>query len=237
MGSAALLIALGYLVGSVPFGYLLVRLTKGQDVRGCGSHNIGAINVVHIAGAGLGVLTLLLDAGKAFAVVALTGALGAEDLVVAATAASAMVGHSYSVWFLLLEGKLSGGKSVASALGVLIALGALGELAWWAALLPPALWIVLIVGPRLVIGHWWYMSVATMTAAVSIPASVWAARAQLPYVVLSLAIAVLLLIRHRDNIARLRSGTEPTLAQRLLVHPSNANMGQQAAAGGGDREC
>src|SRR5713101_2928305 len=113
---------LGYLLGSVPFGYLIGRAFKGIDVRRYGSHNIGATNVLRVVGPIPALLTLLLDVTKGFVPVVLaaqpwwTGTAHAGWLVVAA-AAAAIVGHAYSAWFYLWERKFSRGKAVAAALG------------------------------------------------------------------------------------------------------------------------
>lgn len=215
MEKAVLVIVAGYIIGSVPFGYVLVRLACGKDVRDCGSHNIGAVNVYRLAGPWLGALTLLLDAGKAVVMVVVAAALTGEPAVTAAAAFSVMVGHAYSAWFLLSERRLSGGKSVASGIGVLAALAALGALPWWSALLPVGVWSIGLVGPRLVTGRWWCVSMATLPATLCLPVAISASHRAPPYLALSLAMAALILARHVGNLARLRAGAEPRLGQRL----------------------
>ncbi len=112
-------IPLAYLLGSIPFGYLLVRFVRHEDIRAIGSGNIGATNVLRSGAKGLGLATLLLDLGKAFLAVELVKlyfAPGNFDLAVAA-AVAAVLGHCYPVWL-----SFKGGKGVASALGVFLAL-------------------------------------------------------------------------------------------------------------------
>src|SRR5580658_6120834 len=112
------ILAIAYLLGSIPFGYILVRIFRKQDIRATGSGNIGATNVARSGAKGLGVATLLLDLGKAYAGVAIAKHLapGMYDVAVAA-AVAAVVGHVFPVWL-----RFRGGKGVASALGVMLAL-------------------------------------------------------------------------------------------------------------------
>jgi len=211
----ALLLLLAYLVGSVPSGYVLVRLVRGCDVRGYGSHSSGAINVARVGGIGLGLATLAADVGKAMLVVVVLHELARPDSTVAAAAILVMVGHAWSVWLLIYDGRLAEGKSVACALGVMVGLAAVGVLPWGLALAPLGLWVVGLVTPRALTGRWYCISPVTMLASASIPVVVWAARSPAPYFVLSLSMAGLILIRHKNNIRRLIAGTEPRLGERL----------------------
>jgi len=213
MEKAICLVVAGYLVGSIPFGYVLVRVARGDDVRRHGSHNVGAINVFRVGGKALGLLTLLLDSGKAFALVLLASVWTAQPAVIAATAFSVVVGHAYSVWFLLREGRFSEGKSVACGLGILVALGALGAIPWLSALTPIGVWVTFLVGPRILTGRWWCISMATMAAVVSVPIAVWSAHPDALYLALSAGMSALIMVRHKNNIRRLLSGTEPRLSE------------------------
>jgi glycerol-3-phosphate acyltransferase PlsY len=218
--TAAALLAAAYLVGSIPSGYWLVRACTGRDVRAYGSHNIGAINVTRVGGPWLGLATLGADMGKAGAVVIAGAALGVPAWAIAGAAFLVMLGHAFSFWLLLRERRISEGKSVASALGVLLALAGIGVLAWPWALLPLGVWTGGLLLPRLVTGHWCCISPATMTAAASIPVAMWAAHPALPYLWLGLAMAGLILARHKGNIQRLRAGAEPRLGRRLHASAS-----------------
>lgn len=209
-----LMLLLAYVVGSVPSGYLLVRRFRGKDVRSFGSHNVGTINVFRVGGRMLGILTLVLDAGKAMLMVMLADLLTGEPCVIAGTALSVMLGHAYSAWFLIRERRFSEGKSVACALGVMVAIGVIGELPWWSAVMPIGVWIVALVGPRLMSGRWQCVSVATMAATVSMPVAFRLGNAATPYMIGSIAMALLILVRHKNNIRRLLAGAEPRLGER-----------------------
>ncbi|MGC9318900.1 MAG: glycerol-3-phosphate acyltransferase [Armatimonadota bacterium] len=214
MAAAVLACLVAYLVGSIPSGYLIVRALRGVDVRDYGSKNVGAINVFRAGGRWLGIATLLADVGKAVGVVVVVGLLGLGPWVVCAAALSVMVGHALSAWFLLVEGRLSEGKSVACFLGVVVGLAWLGLVPWQVAAVPPALWVAGLAVPRLVTGRWWLISPVTMTAAVSVPVLVWLSGVGGAPLLLSVAMALLVLARHRSNIIRLWHGTEPRLGER-----------------------
>lgn len=214
------LFPLAYLVGSIPSGYLLVRATRGLDVRDYGSHNVGATNVIRVGGVWLGLGTLLADLGKALGLVLLAAAVAPSPGIVAAAAFLALVGHAYSAWFWLRERRFSEGKSVASGLGGLIGLAVLGAWPWWVAAVPVGVWGIGLIGPRLVTGRWFWISPATMAATLSVPLTVWAAHPAAPYLALSAALAGLILVRHKNNIRRLRAGTEPRLGERPALAPA-----------------
>ena len=215
MGITLGVLLLAFLVGSIPFGYLLVRATSGKDVRSFGSHSIGAINVFRVGGRWPGILTLVLDAGKAFGMVLLAAALVRDPWVISSTAFLVMLGHAYSLWLFLKNRRFSEAKSVASAQGIMVALGVLRVLPWTAAMLPIGVWALGLVGPRLLTGRWPCISLATMTATLVIPVAVWSGDPGMSYKVLSIAMCLLILVRHKNNIRRLRAGTEPRLGERL----------------------
>jgi glycerol-3-phosphate acyltransferase PlsY len=186
----SLALALGYLFGSIPFGLLLTRLGGKGDVRKIGSGNIGATNVLRTGSRVLAGLTLILDCLKATAAILLAQRLfGDESAAYAAT--GAIIGHLYPVWL-----KFRGGKGVATLLGVLIPLLPI------AAGVYAAVWVLLLATLRI-------SSVAGMAAAVSAP--VTALLLHSSYFVLLLGFAVLVLWKHRENIARLTKGTEPRI--------------------------
>jgi len=185
-------LAIGYLLGSIPFGLILTRLAGKGDVRAIGSGNIGATNVLRTGSKLLAALTLVLDCLKATAAILLAQLLFGADTG-AFAAVGAMVGHLYPVWL-----GFRGGKGVATFLGVLIAL------LWPAALVYAAVWIFLLMTVRI-------SSVAGMTAAVSAP--IVALGLQSAYVPMLLGFALLVLWKHRDNIARLLAGKEPRIGR------------------------
>ena len=186
-------LALGYLLGSIPFGLLLTRLGGQGDIREIGSGTIGATNVLRTGSRWLAALTLVLDCLKATAAILLAKRL-LGDTVAGAAATGAIVGHLYPVWL-----KFCGGKGVATLLGVLI------PLLPTAAVIYAAIWLLLLLTLRI-------SSVAGMAAAASAP--VTAAVLQSSYVLMLLGFAVLVLWKHRENIARLTKGTEPRIGTR-----------------------
>jgi len=185
-------LAIGYLLGSVPFGLVLTRLAGKGDVRAIGSGNIGATNVLRTGSKLLAALTLVLDCLKATAAILLAQLLFGGEMG-AFAAVGAMLGHLYPVWL-----GFRGGKGVATFLGVLIAL------LWPAALVYAAVWIFLLLTVRI-------SSVAGMTAAVSAP--IVALGLHSAYVPMLLGFALLVLWKHRDNIARLLAGKEPRIGR------------------------
>ncbi|HTV08251.1 MAG TPA: glycerol-3-phosphate 1-O-acyltransferase PlsY [Candidatus Aquilonibacter sp.] len=191
------ILAVAYLLGSIPFGYILVRLFRKEDIRSTGSGNIGATNVVRSGAKGLGILTLLLDLLKGFAAVkiALYFAPGTpgfpSDLAVAAGIA-VVLGHVFPVWL-----GFKGGKGVASALGVFLALAPL------AALCALGLFIVVFAITR-------YVSLASILAAVMLPVFCMLFMPDRSPIFIGgvIFLALLVVAKHRANIARLMQGKE-----------------------------
>lgn len=195
-------VALAYLLGSIPFGYLLVRLRGGGDVRRTGSGGTGATNVTRSAGKGVGLLTLLLDALKgAAAVLVARAALGeGDEWWVCAAAVAAVLGHVFPVWL-----SFRGGKGVATGLGVFLVLAPLATLC--------ALLVFAVV-----VWMWRYVSLGSMTAASVLPLAAWALgalgvgdRAAAPVLAVAVTGAALIVFMHRANIGRLLRGEESKL--------------------------
>ncbi|KTF69911.1 glycerol-3-phosphate 1-O-acyltransferase PlsY [Sphingomonas sp. HT-1] len=184
---------LGYLLGSIPFGVLLTRAAGAGDLRTIGSGNIGATNVLRTGRKGLAAATLLLDLGKGAAAVLLVDALlpGMSALA----AAAVFLGHCYPVWL-----KFRGGKGVATLMGLVLALY------WPSGLVYAAVWLGLLAVVRI-------SSVAGMSAAISAPVST-AFFGRIDLVLLLLALALIVLWKHRDNIDRLLSGSEPRVGSK-----------------------
>jgi glycerol-3-phosphate acyltransferase PlsY len=192
-------VSLAYLLGSIPFGYLLVRLSGGGDVRRTGSGGTGATNVSRRAGKRVGVLTLLLDALKGAAAVLLARALlGAGDgWWVCAAGVAAVLGHVFPVWL-----RFRGGKGVATGLGVFLVLAPLATLC--------ALAVFVVV-----VWLWRYVSLGSMAGAAALPLAVWAlgalgigGRPSAPVLAVAAAGAALIVLMHRANIGRLMRGEE-----------------------------
>jgi acyl phosphate:glycerol-3-phosphate acyltransferase len=190
-----------YLLGSIPFGFLIVK-ARGSDIRLTGSGNIGAANVTRSAGAVAGVLTLLLDAGKGYLAVWLASRLtnGDAEWMIAA-AVLAVVGHMFPVWL-----GFKGGKGVATGLGVFL------PICPQAAGAAVVLWILVVV-------FWRYSSLGSISAASGLPVFVYllyAPRHAPPaYVILgTVFISFLVLAKHRSNVERLIAGEENRLTFR-----------------------
>lgn len=192
---------LGYLVGSLPLGFLVARRRGGVDLRRVGSGNVGATNVFRSAGRPLGVLVMLIDMAKGALGVALAAVVwpGGGEASAALAGLGAIVGHIYPVWL-----RFVGGKGVAVACGVFAVLAPLATLA--AALV-------------FVTSLWWsrYVSLGSILATLTLPAVEWGQHGQGPVSLLAVTAAALIVFRHRGNIARLMKGTERRLGQRATA--------------------
>jgi len=194
MITALLAFALGYLLGSVPWGLVLTRAAGLGDIRRIGSGNIGATNVLRTGSKLLAAATLLLDLGKGAAALLLAGAWWGDTAGLIA-GFGAMLGHAFPVWL-----GFSGGKGVATGGGVLIAA------AWWLGLASALVWLATVAGTRI-------SSAGALAACLAAPLiALLAGRVDLAFFTLS--IAVLIVYRHRPNIARLLAGTEPRIGRR-----------------------
>ena len=187
----AVLVVLGcYLLGSMPFGYWLVRLAKGEDVRKAGSGNIGASNVWRTYGKTYGIPIVLLDIAKGF-VPALVGTLLVDELVGVLAGGAAMLGH----WRPLFLSFQKGGKMVATAAGALLGVAPLlGTLA-------AAIWLSVFLLSR-------YASVGSLVTAIALPFVALALGEPWSVIGFAVVASVAVIFLHRANIARLRAGTE-----------------------------
>ncbi|MFS0771988.1 glycerol-3-phosphate 1-O-acyltransferase PlsY [Sphingomonas sp. 1P08PE] len=188
----ALALAIGYVLGSIPFGVILTRAGGAGDLRQIGSGNIGATNVLRTGRKGLAAATLLLDLLKGSAAVLLVEALFPGEGPLAAI--GAFVGHCYPVWL-----GFRGGKGVATLMGVVLALH------WPSGLVYAAVWLGLLAALRI-------SAVAGMAAAISAPvaAALWG---RFDLVLMLLAFALIVVWKHGDNIERLLAGTEPRVGR------------------------
>lgn len=199
MSRLVLTAVVSYLLGSIPFGYLLVRIFRGEDVRRSGSGNIGATNVSRKSPA-LGALTLLLDAAKGFFAIQLASTFSPFPLgdlriqrVMAVSALLAIIGHMFPLWL-----RFRGGKGVATALGAFLRFS------------PMAVGIAIIIFLMVVLVSR-RISLGSILTAALFPVSVWMLhRSRDPWVIaLIAASALLIIVRHHQNIRRLLSGVEP----------------------------
>ena len=183
----------GYLMGSVPFGVIAARLGGIGDIRKIGSGNIGATNVLRSGRKDLAALTLIGDVGKGVLAALLARAFLGGDTAAAIAGGAAFLGHLYPVWL-----RFKGGKGVATFFGVAIAVS------WPVGLLAGATWIAVAAILRL-------SSLAALTAAALAPLYAFALHAGHPVIVMAVFMAILIYVRHHQNIARLLKGEEPRI--------------------------
>ena len=189
-----LALVLGYLLGSVPFGVLVTKTMGLGDLRKIGSGNIGATNVLRTGNKGAALATLLLDGGKGALAVLIARACTGEDAAQLAGGA-AFIGHLFPVWL-----GFKGGKGVATFLGILLAL------AWPVGIAACLTWLVTALVSRI-------SSLSALVAAAL--AAIWAGLLGYPQITwLTLVMATLVFFRHKPNIERLRTGTEPKIGKK-----------------------
>jgi len=191
-----------YLLGSIPFGVLIVKMRGGPDIRETGSGNIGAANVLRNAGAAAGVVTLVLDAGKGYLAVWMAQRVTQGSVRwMTIAAAAAVIGHIFPVWL-----GFRGGKGVATGLGAFL------PICREAVLFALVLWV-------LVVGFWRYSSLGSIVATAALPVFVYFLYAPghappTDVTICTLAISLLVLWKHRANMQRLIAGKESRLTSR-----------------------
>jgi glycerol-3-phosphate acyltransferase PlsY len=187
-----------YLIGSIPTGYLVTK-AKGIDIRSVGSGNIGATNVLRILGKPAGIFVLVVDGLKGYAactlvadfmITAFAVKTGDEEYLRIVAGLAVVLGHNYTCWL-----KFKGGKGIATSAGVLAALVP------WALIIILCVWIVVFALSR-------YVSLASISASFALPFASWLTRGSLTMIVVTSAMAVLAIYKHRENIRRLLEGTE-----------------------------
>ena len=202
--SCATLIVVGYLLGSIPTGYLVAQ-SRGVDIRTVGSGNIGATNVLRTLGKPAGIFVFFADALKGWLAVVLLPELvflifgisadpTTREVYSILGGVSALLGHNYTCWL-----HFKGGKGIATSAGVLLALVP------WALVIIFGVWMVLFFLTR-------FVSIASIAAAATLPFASWITRESLPKVLVTGAMAVLAIYKHRSNIQRLIAGTEPQVS-------------------------
>jgi len=192
-----LVVFAAYLIGSIPFAFLLARRWSAADLRQVGSGNLGAANVMRASGVTAGVLVAILDITKGACSVVLAERLSGNAAAPAVAGLAAIVGHIYPVWL-----RFRGGKGVATACGVFSVLTPLA--------IPPALAIFLIT-----VALTKYISLGSLLATIALPPLAYAMGSPAPAVIAAFAAAAIIVFRHRSNVARLRTGTERRLGVRV----------------------
>ena len=201
-----LTVVLGYLLGSIPSGFLMAK-TRGIDIRDIGSGNIGATNVFRALGTPAGVIVLLADAFKGWAAVALVSNLvcnwaypeagpQAREWYHIIAGLAAVLGHNYTCWLYF-----KGGKGIATSAGVLVALVP------WALLIILVVWIVVFALSR-------YVSLASIAASASLPLATWLTGCSSTLIIITTAMTLLAIYKHKSNIQRLLHGTENRISVR-----------------------
>src|ERR1035441_2307172 len=185
-------LAIAYLLGAIPFGYLLVKWKTGADVRAAGSGNIGATNVMRTTGRAAGVVTLLLDIAKGYAAVWTAGRLTGQDVLWMSLAALAvMAGHAYPVFL-----GFKGGKAVARFVGAFLCLTP------WGLAVETIIFVVVVIWTR-------HISMGSIIGSATLPLAVWlVAQGSWFAVGASVVAGAFVIYRHSSNIQRLRLGTE-----------------------------
>ncbi len=217
MTSYCIVALFSYLLGSIPFGFLLVKLFRGEDVRVSGSGNIGATNVARKSPA-LGVATLLLDAVKGLAAVLVTRKLFSGDhlqMLMFMAALFAILGHLFPLWL-----RFRGGKGVATTLGAF-------------AVLTPKAMVCMLLLFLILLGVARYVSLASISAAAAFPALAWMLHeySDSRQLIIVALVALLVIWKHRQNISRLLSGKESKMGQKSAKSVSNEPTGNAARDG------
>lgn len=194
---APAVIVLAYFIGALPTGLILVRVLRGEDIRKHGSGNIGAVNVLRVAGPAVAATVLLVDVLKGLVPVLLALRAGFAPWAVVAAGLAAIAGHNWSIFL-----GFRGGKGIATSFGVLVGLSL------QAALVAAAIWIVAVAITR-------FSSLGSLLAVVSVPITLWRLRTPSEYVAFGVIAALLAIYRHRGNIQRLVAGTELRVTDRV----------------------
>ncbi|PRX31003.1 glycerol-3-phosphate acyltransferase PlsY [Orenia metallireducens] len=186
-----LVMLFAYLLGSIPFALLVVKLVKGVDIREYGSGNVGATNAFRILGLGLGISVALLDIGKGFIAVAVARHFFADQpLLLLIAGLLSIAGHNWPIFL-----KFKGGKGVATSVGVLISLSPK------TILFAFFIWMIVILTTQ-------YVSLASIIAAIVIPILMYLFGQETIFIILAVLIAIFVIYRHQSNIKRLLAGTE-----------------------------
>ena len=209
-----LVVLLGYVIGAIPTGLLIIKLLRGVDIRTVGSGNIGATNVYRVAGLPTALLVLVMDSLKGALPVLLARAFGTPSWAEVLAGLAAIIGHNWSVFL-----RLAGGKGVATSLGVLLALSPP------AAAVAVAVWLAVVAATR-------YASLASILAIASVPVVMWVRDEPGEHLLFGGAALAFALYRHRANLARLRAGSELRITDPPQSGLPQAGTGHKTGKGG-----
>ena len=185
-----------YLLGSLPFGYIITKIIHKKDIRDFGSGNIGATNVLRVYGPRSAIPVFVLDLLKGLVAVLIAKAVSDIPVVYLTAGFLAMFGHSFPVYL-----KFRGGKAVATSIGVLTVLS------WPVTLVVLASFLLIVYLSR-------YVSMGSITSMALLPLAFWVLGFSFPYIIFGIATALLVAIRHHENIGRLLKGTESKLGRK-----------------------
>jgi len=193
---AYLTLIAAYLIGSLPFGYILTRIVHRTDIRDYGSGNIGATNVLRVYGWRFALPVFILDLAKGLVAVLLARAASDVPAIYLIAGFLAMFGHSFPLYL-----KFKGGKAVATSIGVLVAISG------WVTLVVVACFLAIVYFTR-------YVSLGSIISMLISPFVFWALGFELAYILFGAAAAILVIVRHHENIGRLLKGTESKLGRK-----------------------
>lgn len=206
--TAVFAVMASYLAGSIPFGLIIGKITKGIDIRDFGSGNIGATNVLRTLGLGPAIAVFFFDTAKGWFAVYLCGKLGLSPVWIMAGGLASVLGHTFSPFL-----RFRGGKGVATSLGVIVGFNPI------IAAIAFVIWLLLVAAFRII-------SVASIIATVIVPLLMifWKAmRVPFPYQITAVIAATAIIVKHIPNMKRLLNGTEPRVGQRVDI--SNKDRG------------
>lgn len=198
-----------YLLGAIPFGLIIGKITRGIDIRDFGSGNIGATNVLRTLGLGPALAVGFFDTVKGTAAVVLCSLLKMEPWMVVTGGVLSIAGHSFSVFL-----KFRGGKGVATSLGMIIGLNPM------IAGIAFGLWLLIVAVGRII-------SVASILAAISVPAMMFFWEKHVEYQTIAVIAALLIVVKHRSNMKRLFAGTEARIGQRVKMDNEGDTKGEK----------
>jgi glycerol-3-phosphate acyltransferase PlsY len=199
-----LVILISYILGSIPFGYIVSKLVKKIDIRDYGSGNIGATNTLRILGPFMASIVLIGDIGKGYFSIYLSRLISQDSIFILTMAGLAVIcGHDWSLFL-----KFKGGKGVATTFGVILALNPM------ISILAAIVWGMVIINTR-------YASLSSISAVISIMIFTILFKQPYEYIIFSMIIIILTIFRHKENIKRLKLGNESKIGEKIRIKKNN----------------